>query len=1000
MIKKIFNRNKSNYSLPLLGFVFSVFVLTLLINFTADLPDSRLGMAEVTGGSDDAGFGEPESGGGTSSPSCVKSHTSCTGGDVRQHYTNCPGKTISCDWGCKNGECKSDPRECTKDSDCNDNDSCTTDKCREKDYPSAFCESFWNYTCDNEGSPEATPDPQSCTATQYGNGVCAKVASGNLRDGNCKSAASLGGEGRARVNVLDSGNGRMHLIWNLFRSDTPGCAATSERPAPGKSMSGTCDFGSPHLSGTCDLKFDVSAVNCGRVQYDAAFSDGGGIFMAAVIDYGIDCDDAPSITPTPGPATPTPVPTPGNNPPGGYLDGADCQIIGGWAKDPDSPNTPVTVEIWINGPRGAGQLYRTVVADIYRADLGGDHAYHINVPYEDLDGLSHDIYAYAIDNEVPSTVVKLTNSPITVDTAECLNPCDLVSLDAQFSDNLTNSNLVTSVSAIATGDVGELRACYSFPSDPLIESPRTSECTNITADGFHQRSWPRSSAQFTINTTVSAYASDGELCESTPYIFTAPLVESTPTPTATPTPSATPAPCELLEFNANFDATLNAGELVTSVTTTWGASNPQVEVCYEYPPNLPDESLTNECFDISDDGHDQRSWGRDNETYSVDTSITASIAGETCETAAFSYSVPGVDATPTPTPVPTPTPAPTPTPVPTPTPIITPTPTATPLPAYKLTKFVRNETLSDPIFRDETEASPEDVVEFSIWVRGISGVVRDFRLYDLLPDGLEYIPGTLRISGNNNESGNLFSFDGRLSLGDLAAGGRITLLFKAVVDNEDFFLQGRTILVNEIRSTSTNAPPQTDTARVIVERVGPGDIKTGPPRNFYGPFIFDRDSYKREAYTLPIDTLDPVYDQEIFIPAIGVRVPLIAPVYESQESIHATLNGGAVLYPDSADFGQYGNTVVLGHSFNFPWLDNEYTQIFSHLDKLEEGDLIRVVSDGKIFKYVITGSQTVSVKEANHIVAQSTGTNTLHLLSCWPVGSSLYRIVVSAELIE
>jgi len=432
----------------------------------------------------------------------------------------------------------------------------------------------------------------------------------------------------------------------------------------------------------------------------------------------------------------------------------------------------------------------------------------------------------------------------------------------------------------------------------------------------------------------------------------------------------------LLGFEVDFSSTLNSTELVTNIITAWTNGDPDVEV--RYTPT--DDSQT--CYDISDDGSDQRSWERFTESYNIETFVSASISGEVCETAAFSYNTPGIDATPTPTPA------------------ITPTPTATPTPTYKLTKYVRNDTLDDPIFRDETEASPEDIVEFSIWVRGLSGVVEDLRLYDIIPAGLEYIPGTLKISGNNAESGNLFSYGDRLNLGDLAIGGRITLLFKAIVSDEGSFPEGRSILVNEVRSTSSNTPPQTATARVIVEKVGPGDIKTGPPRNFYGPFIFDRDSYKRAAYTLPIDTLDPIYSQEIFIPAIGVRVPLIQPVYATQEIIHANLNNGAVVYPNSVDFGQYGNIVVLGHSFNFPWLGNEYTQIFSHLDKLENGDLIRVVSDGKIFKYVVTNSQVLSVKEANRIVAESTGTNTLHLLSCWPVGSSLYRIVVSAELIE
>jgi LPXTG-site transpeptidase (sortase) family protein len=969
-----------------MGFVLTVFVVTVVVNITTDLPDSKLGQAAL--------------------PHCIPSHTSCSSGDVFQHYENCNGEIIPCEYGCKNGACKDPPTgecdrnsdcsdgdpcttdmcreagqpssfcesfdsglcnetpevDCDSDGDCNDHDSCTTDKCRNPGKLNAFCENFWNFTCDNGGGGNG-PTPAPCSATQYGNGVCANLSGGNLRGGNCKNASDLGGEGRIRIDVLNSGSGRMHIIWNLFRSDTPGCAPTIDRPSPGGSKSGTCSFDAPRQSGTCTVKFDTSAVNCGRVQYDGAFSDGGGMFIGAMIDYGIHCDD---VEPTPGPETPTPTPPPGNNPPGGFLDAADCVRIAGWAKDPDSPDTPVTVEIWLDGTRGAGQLYKTVIANLPRADVG-NHAYHINIPPEDIDGLTHNVYAYALDNEHPTTVwALLTNSPINVDTSACLDPCALVSLDAQFSENLSANELATSVSAITTGDTDLIEVCYQYPPD-LPDKTLAIVCEDITSTGFDQRLWTREAESFSIDTVVRAYAAE-ELCASEPHTFLVPPPE--------------PGPCELFEFNAEFDGTLTTDELVTDVTATWSGGDPVVEVCYtEFPPDA--DPLEPVCYDMSD-GADQRTWERLVESYSITSGVSATVDGEICETAAFGYDVPGINATPTPTPSITPTP----------------TPTTTPTPQYKLTKYVRNDTLNDPIFRYSTEASPEDIVEFSIWVRGLQGTVRDVMLYDILPDGLEYIPGTIRITGNTEGSGDLFLYGNRLSLGDLTAGGRITLLFKAKVADEDFFPEGRTTLVNTVRSTTSNAPPQTAEAIVIVERVGPGDIKTGPPRNFYGPFIFDRDAYKRAAYTLPIDTLDPIYDQEIFIPAIGVRVPIIQPSQETQASVYNSLNDGAVIYPDSADYGEHGNTVILGHSFNFPWLGNEYTQIFSYLDKLEEGDIIRVVSDGEVYKYAVSGSQILSVKEANHVVAESTDTNTLHLLSCWPVGSSLYRIVVSAELIE
>src|SRR5690349_13473033 len=38
----------------------------------------------------------------------------------------------------------------------------------------------------------------------------------------------------------------------------------------------------------------------------------------------------------------------------GYLDGAGCDAIVGWAQDPDSPDTPIDVHFYYGGPAGSG----------------------------------------------------------------------------------------------------------------------------------------------------------------------------------------------------------------------------------------------------------------------------------------------------------------------------------------------------------------------------------------------------------------------------------------------------------------------------------------------------------------------------------------------------------------------------------------------------------------------------------------------------------------------
>jgi RHS repeat-associated protein len=55
----------------------------------------------------------------------------------------------------------------------------------------------------------------------------------------------------------------------------------------------------------------------------------------------------------------------------GYLDGANCSVIGGWAADANQPNTPISVDIY-----DGNALVTTTVANAYRADLGFVGYYH------------------------------------------------------------------------------------------------------------------------------------------------------------------------------------------------------------------------------------------------------------------------------------------------------------------------------------------------------------------------------------------------------------------------------------------------------------------------------------------------------------------------------------------------------------------------------------------------------------------------------------------------
>jgi sortase A len=103
-------------------------------------------------------------------------------------------------------------------------------------------------------------------------------------------------------------------------------------------------------------------------------------------------------------------------------------------------------------------------------------------------------------------------------------------------------------------------------------------------------------------------------------------------------------------------------------------------------------------------------------------------------------------------------------------------------------------------------------------------------------------------------------------------------------------------------------------------------------------------------------------------------------------------------YHGTALPGQYGNTVVFGHSV-LPQFFNpkNYRTIFSTLPKIEEEDEVLVEFDGIRYRYLVreifeTAPEDISVLE------QSYQSQWLSLITCVPPGTYLKRLVVRAQL--
>jgi LPXTG-site transpeptidase (sortase) family protein len=123
--------------------------------------------------------------------------------------------------------------------------------------------------------------------------------------------------------------------------------------------------------------------------------------------------------------------------------------------------------------------------------------------------------------------------------------------------------------------------------------------------------------------------------------------------------------------------------------------------------------------------------------------------------------------------------------------------------------------------------------------------------------------------------------------------------------------------------------------------------------------------------------------QTISIPKIGVTA-----------GIGASLARGAIFWPRVGRPGQ-GTTVAIAAHDVTPVPGFHGHGPFHDLNQLRKGDRIYIAWNGKRYAYRVTGHRLVPA--TNLHIADLTRYERLLLTTCWPPGSSTYRLVVYAR---
>jgi len=134
----------------------------------------------------------------------------------------------------------------------------------------------------------------------------------------------------------------------------------------------------------------------------------------------------------------------------------------------------------------------------------------------------------------------------------------------------------------------------------------------------------------------------------------------------------------------------------------------------------------------------------------------------------------------------------------------------------------------------------------------------------------------------------------------------------------------------------------------------------------------------------------------ITLPTISITAPIITSQTTDDQAIHGLLDSGVVLYPGSTPFGQSGQTVLLGHSAPAGWPKIKYDWVFSRINELKKGDMVVITYNYQTYYYQVVEIRVITPQAG--VPEPTVGGNSLMLVTCWPPGKDLKRIVVEAAL--
>jgi LPXTG-site transpeptidase (sortase) family protein len=151
---------------------------------------------------------------------------------------------------------------------------------------------------------------------------------------------------------------------------------------------------------------------------------------------------------------------------------------------------------------------------------------------------------------------------------------------------------------------------------------------------------------------------------------------------------------------------------------------------------------------------------------------------------------------------------------------------------------------------------------------------------------------------------------------------------------------------------------------------------------------------RKENVITPVDE-----DFGIVIPKISANAKVIAEVDSQNSDIYQwALTKGVAHAKGSSYPGEHGNIFIFAHSSADFFEANRYNAVFYLLSKLETGDDIYLFYKKQKYHYRVAEKKTVGADDVKYL--EKNAGDQLTLMTCWPPGTTIKRLIVVAEPVE